>query len=101
MKWITEEKKKKAKRANLVQFLQKKHPDAIFEKHEGDYAFTKRTCITFFRGMDDYFRYCDHQKRLEGAEKATSDSIDFLREYLGYSYSEAVTALCDFEDGKD
>lgn len=102
MGYITDKKKEQARRTDLIKYLQVHHPALIFEKSQGEYAFTERTCITFYRGRDGIFRYCDHKKRMEKAVDYHGDGIRFLQEYVqGYDFPKAVSALCDFDDSED
>lgn len=99
MGWISEETKNRAKQANLITFLQEQHPELIFQRESGEYAYTKRTCITFYKGRDGVYRYCDQQKRKENQPGYVGDSIKFLRDYVGgYNFETAVLALCQYAD---
>ena len=49
--WVSDEMKERARRVDLIQFLEETHPDLIFRREAGEYAVTKRKCITFFKGQ--------------------------------------------------
>lgn len=101
MGYITDKKKEQARRTDLIKYLQVHHPDLIFEKSPGEYAFTTRTCITFCRGRDGVYRYCDHEKRINKDSDYYGDGIRFLQEYVGgYNFIKAVRALCEFDDSE-
>jgi len=95
--WITEKMKIKAKQTNLIKFLQKNHPELIYEKKPGSFVYEKRRCISFYKGRDGLYRYCDHQKRKNEEEDYFGDGIRFLVEYVGgYSFETAALALIEF-----
>lgn len=97
--WVSDEMKEQARQANLIRFLQARHPELIFRRESGEYAFTKRTCITFFKGRDGVYRYCDHELRKQGDWDYCGDGIAFLVKYVGgYDFPKAVSALIEFED---
>lgn len=96
--WVDEKTKEKARQVNLIQFLQEVHPDLIFQRESGEYAFTKHKCITFFKGRDGVYRYCDHEKRNKGEWDYSGDGIAFLSNYVGgYNFTSAVSALLNFD----
>lgn len=97
--WVSDEMKERARRVDLIQFLEETHPDLIFRRESGEYAFTKRKCITFFKGRDGIYRYCDHGKREQGDWDYSGDGIEFLMKYVGgYDFTSAVRALLDFDE---
>lgn len=99
MAWENEARKLKAKRADLSGFLTENHPDLINQRTSGQYEYTERTCITFFRGRDGEFRYCDQEKRKLQEDSYFGDSIKFLVDFVGgYTFTSAVQALCDYDD---
>ena len=49
------EKKEKAKKVNIVEFLKKNHPDTILERKDGSFAYSKNPSMTFFVGRDGYY----------------------------------------------
>lgn len=96
--WIPDEVKNRAKRVNLIQFLQERYPDLIFEKQPGQFAYTKQDYISFYRGRDGFYRYCDHLKKNNDEMDYFGDSIKFLIDFVGgYKFDTAVMALLDFE----
>lgn len=97
--WVDEKTKEQARRVNLIQFLQEVHPELIFQRESGEYAYTKHKCITFFKGRDGVYRYCDHEKRNKGDWDYCGDGIEFLMKYVGgYNFTSAVSALIDFDE---
>lgn len=99
MEWINDEMKEQARRADLIGFLQEIHPGLIVEKKPGEYAYAERTCITFFKGRDGVYRYCDHKKRQQGDWDHSGDGIDFLRKFVGdYDFEDAVLALAQYDE---
>lgn len=96
--WVSDELKERARQVNLIQFLQERHPELIFKRNSGEYAYTKRKCITFFKGRDGVYRYCDHGKREQGDWDYSGDGMAFLVNYVGgYNFTSAVSALIDFD----
>ena len=97
--WVDDKTKEQARRVNLIQFLQKVHPELIFQRESGEYAYTKRKCVTFFKGRDGVYRYCDHEKRNKGEWDCSGDGIAFLIKYVGgYDFTSAVKALLEFDE---
>lgn len=96
--WVSDEMKERARQVNLIRFLQARHPELICQRDSGEYAYTKRKCITFFKGRDGIYRYCDHGKREQGDWDYSGDGIAFLTKYVGgYDFQKAVSALLDFD----
>lgn len=96
--WVDDEMKERARQVNLIQFLQARHSELIFQRESGEYAYTKRKCITFFKGRDGVYRFCDHGKREQGDWDYSGDGIAFLTKYVGgYDFQKAVSALLDFD----
>lgn len=95
--WVDDEMKERARQVNLIQFLQARHSELIFQRESGEYAYTKRKCITFFKGRDGVYRFCDHGKREQGDWDYSGDGIAFLTKYVGgYDFRKAVSALLNF-----
>ena len=80
--WVNDEMKERARRVNLIQFMQEVHPELIFRRDYGEYAYIKRRCITFFKGRDGVYRYCDHELRNKGGWDYCGDGIEFLKKYI-------------------
>lgn len=96
--WVSDDMKERARQVNLIRFLQARHPELIFQRESGEYTYTKRKCITFFKGRDEVYRYCDHGKREQGDWDYCGDGIAFLVKYVeGYDFPKAVSALLDFD----
>lgn len=96
--WVNDNMRERARRVNLILFLQKNHPELIIQRESGEYAYTRRTCITFFQGKDGVYRYCDHELRKQGDWNYSGDGIGFLMKYVeGYTFPKAVSALLEFE----
>ncbi|MEF9939594.1 MAG: hypothetical protein RR768_05665 [Clostridium sp.] len=97
MKYVDETIKNEARKTNLIDYLQVYHPDKIIKKDKGQYAYTGNQNITFFKGKDDVWRYCDHKKRMQKKPNYCGDSIQFLQEYVGgYTFQSAVHDLYEF-----
>lgn len=97
MKYADETIKNEARKANLIEYLQVYHPDKITQKDKGQYAYADNPVITFFKGKDDVWRYCDHQKRLQRKPDYCGDGIKFLQEFVGgYTFATAVNDLYEF-----
>jgi hypothetical protein len=97
--WINKKMLDKAKRANLIKFLQENYPELIYEKEPGVFAYTKRNCIKFFKGDDGYYRFCDHALRKHNQINYFGDSITFLIDYVGgYTFETATLALLEFAE---
>lgn len=97
--WFSEEQREQAKKVNLIEFLKEYHPFDLIQKQTGEYAYANKTCLTFFKGRDGKYRYCDHGKRLKGEQKYCGDGIEFLVKYLRlYTFEKAVKALLEFEE---
>ena len=97
--WVDDKTKERARRVNLIRFLQEKYPELIFQRDSGEYAYTKRKCVTFFKGRDGVYRFCDHGKREQGDWDYSGDGIEFLKKYVGgYDFTKAVSALLEFEE---
>lgn len=88
----------KARRTNLIRYLLNRRPDLIIEKTPGQYVYSKLTYITFYRGRNGVFYYCDQVKRRNGEPGYFNDGIQFLKDYVGMSYSDAVKELCRFAE---
>lgn len=96
--WIDDRTKERARQVNLIQFMQEVHPELICQRDSGEYAYTKRKCITFFKGRDGVYRYCDHELRNKGDWDYSGDGMAFLVNYVGgYNFTSAVSALIDFD----
>ena len=87
-----------ARHTNLIRYLLNRHPDLIIEKTPGQYAYAKQTYITFYRGRNGIFYYCDHEKRKRGEPGYYNDAIQFLIDYLELKYHEAIVELCDYAE---
>lgn len=96
--YISQEQRETARRTNLIQYLLNHHSDLIVEKSPGQYAYSKQTYITFYRGRNGVFYYCDQEKRKNGEPGYFNDAIQFLKDYLGMTYNEAVMELTKFAD---
>jgi len=77
---------RKARKSDLLGYLQARHPDKIVPAGAGRARFVDHDSCVITRGLG----YC-HNSRNE-----TGNSIDFLVNYLGYSFADAVEALCAF-----
>lgn len=95
---ISNESKEIARHTNLIRYLLNRHPDLIVEKTPGQYAYAKQTYITFYRGKNGVFYYCDHEKRKHGESGYYNDGIQFLIDYMGMKYHEAILELCDYAE---
>lgn len=96
--WVSDEMKEQARQVNLIRFLEETHPELICQRNFGEYAYTKRKCLTFFKGRDGVYRYCDHGKREQGDWDYCGDGIAFLTKYVGgYDFQKAISALLDFD----
>jgi hypothetical protein len=95
---VSQDQKEIARHTNLIRYLLNRHPDLIVEKSPGQYAYAKQTYITFYRGRNGIFYYCDHEKRKRGEPGYYNDAIQFLIDYLGIKYYEAVAELCSYAD---
>ena len=88
------EKKEKAKKVNIVEFLKKNHPDTILERKDGSFAFSKNPSMTFFVGRD-----CDNAAKKRGDYVYSGDNIKFLTDFVGeYTFLTAVDVLAEFAD---
>lgn len=93
------EKKEKAKRVNIIEFLKEKYPDAILERKDGSFAYSKNPSMTFFVGRDGYYHYCDNAAKKRGDHIYSGDNIKFLTDFVGeYTFLTAVDALAEFAD---
>ena len=96
--WVDDRTKERARQVNLIQFLQARHTELIFQRDSGEYAYSKRKCITLFKGRDGVYRYCDHDLKNKGDWDYCGDGIAFLIKYVGgYDFPKAVSALIDFD----
>lgn len=95
---ISNESKEIARHTNLIRYLLNRHPDLIIEKTPGQYAYAKQTYITFYRGKNGVYYYCDHEKRKRGESGYYNDGIQFLIDYMGMKYHEAVAELYSYAE---
>lgn len=98
MQCISNESKEIARHTNLIRYLLKYHPNLIVEKSPGQYAYSKLTYITFYRGRNGIFYYCDQVKRKNRESGYCNDGIQFLINYLNMNYREAVAELCSYAE---
>lgn len=98
MQNISNNQKEIARHTNLIRYLLNRHPALIIEKTPGQYAYAKQTYITFYRGRNGIFYYCDHEKRKHGESGYYNDGIQFLIDYLGMKYHEAVAELYSYAE---
>lgn len=94
--WIPDAMRDMAKRVDLIKFMKEKHPSLIIEREAGTYVFSKRTCLTIFKGRDGFYHYCDHAMKNKNEFGYSGDSITFLIKYVGYSYESAIRALLEY-----
>lgn len=93
------EKKEKAKKVNIIDFLRETYPELVFERKDGSFAYSKNPAMTFFAGRDGYYHYCDNAAKKKGAQYYSGDNIKFLMDYIGgYTFVTAVNALAEFAD---
>ena len=95
---ISNESKEIARHTNLIRYLLKYHPDLIVEKSPGHYAYAKQTYITFYRGKNGVYYYCDHEKHKRGEPGYCNDAIQFLIDFMGIKYHEAIAELCSYAE---
>lgn len=97
MKYVDETIKAEARKANLIDYLELYHSDTIVKKNKGEYAYAGNPSITFFKGKDGVWRYCDHQKRMQKRPDYCGDGISFLKDFVGgYTFASAVNDLYEF-----
>ena len=87
------EKKEKAKKVNIVEFLKKNHPDTILERKDGSFAYSKNPSMTFFVGRDGYYHYCDNAAKKRGDYVYSGDNIKFLTDFVG-KYTFLIGRIC-------
>lgn len=95
---ISNESKEIARHTNLIRYLLEYHPDLIIEKSPGQYAYAKQTYITFYRGRNGVYYYCDQKKRKNGEPGYFNDGIQFLIDYLNMNYREAIAEICSYAE---
>lgn len=96
-----DERKEKAKEVNIIEFLQEHHPSEVYKRKDGTYAYRKNPSMTFFKGRDDYYHYCDNAAKKRGEHFYSGDNIKFLTDFVGgYTFLTAVDALADFADAE-
>lgn len=98
---ITEELKQKAKTADLVGFLRARHPGSIqFSGHPDEPRYVcwrgvAHDSITFYIREEETgqeaWRFTRH------STFQSDDAIQYLMEYEGYRYADAVMALAYFD----
>ena len=95
---ISNSQREKARHTNLIRYLLNRHPDLIVEKSPDQYAYSKQTYITFYRGRNGVFYYCDQEKRKRKEPGYYNDGIQFLIDHIGMKYHEAVAELCSYAE---
>lgn len=84
--WVSETAKRAARTVNLYDFLLVQHPDQV--KPEGDSLRLRANhSVSVKRGYSGYTDFSDG---------TTGNTVDFLVHFLGYSFPDAVAALCVF-----
>lgn len=84
--WVDEISKRTARTVNLYDFLLSWHPDRV--GIEGDsLRLRDNHSISIKRG------YCGYTDFSNGA---TGNAVDFLVNFLGYGFQDAVSTLCEF-----
>lgn len=97
MRYVDSAMKEEARKANLIEFLEINHPNKITHKDKEQYAYADNPAITFFKGKDGVWRYCDHQKRMQKKPNYCGDCIQFLQEYVGgYTFVSAINSLYEY-----
>lgn len=90
---------KKAKEADIIKFIKKNHKGKIAQRSHIDrpdlicYRSTDYDSLVFYKRKDGFWYY----KRQSNGEGG--DTIEFLKNYLGYSFKEAVRSLYYFVTG--
>ena len=85
-KFVSAEDKVFARKVDLFGFLLKNYPDAV-KVEQNSLRLKANRSITIKRG------YCGYT---DWATSETGNSIDMLMRYFGYSFVDAVAALCEF-----
>ena len=81
---VTDEQKRKARKANLYDFLIKNHADAIITKGDTIRLLVNHSvCIKM--GYSGFYDFATAEK---------GNGIDLLTKYFGYDFQSAVIALC-------
>ncbi len=85
-KWVDEKAKRTARTVNLYDFLLYRHPGQV--EQEGDsLRLLSNHSVSIKRG------YCGFMDFSDGT---TGNSVDALVRFLGYGFTDAVAALCQF-----
>ncbi len=83
--YVDDERIKRARKADLYRYLVVNHPYSI--GFEGNYLYLKEYDSLYVKkGASCFFRFSSQE---------AENSIDLLVNYLGYSFPDAVSALCE------
>ena len=85
--YFTEEQKERANAVHIADILQKEHEEV--ERSGNEWRWKRHSSVTF-RG-NSWYRH---------SQQAGSHAIDFMQEFFGMTYPEAVTYLLDGETGQ-
>lgn len=85
--YFTEEQKERANAVSIADILQKEHEEV--ERSGNEWRWKRHNSVTF-RG-NSWYRH---------SQQAGSHAIDFMQEFFGMTYPEAVTYLLDGETGQ-
>ena len=79
-----------ARRVPLADFLNDMHPGELHEFSRGHWEKTTKHSVKVNRGIAGYQDWSSDE---------SGNSIDYLKNYLGYSFVDAVKALCEYTGG--
>lgn len=96
---ISNEQKQRAKEADLIAFMNEHHQDRLIKDGKSWRDSEYRDITIWFSDMLDCYKWKAHKKETEeiNPQVVGTDTIAYLRKYLGYSFEQAVTALAEYK----
>lgn len=96
---ISNKQKQEAREADLITFMNVNYPGRLIQDGQSWRDSEHRDITIWFSNIFDSYKWKAHKKETEeiNPQVVGTDTIAYLRKYLGYSFEQAVTALAEYK----